>query len=98
MRKEGFFFVGTLVCMTLLLGGCKVRHDHSKQMQQMRVPVDTAQKGYVDEERARAAEAEAELEEEGIFVMPEEPVRGSGTTNIDEEIERMMSGEDVYGE
>ena len=86
--------------VTLMVCGCHVRHDHSKQMQSVRVAVDTAQKNYVDEERAKAA---AEIkDDEGIYVMPKEPESGDlskkSSKNAEDEIERMMKGEDTSGE
>ena len=66
-----------LMGLMLAVSACQVRHDHSKQMQSVRVAVDTAQKNYVDEERAKAA-AEA-AEDEGLTVLPQEPVRGDLT-------------------
>lgn len=95
MRKL-MYVVGVMLAVC----SCQVRHDHSKHMQQVRVPVDSAQKNYVDEDRAKAA-AEAK-DDEGIFVMPEEP-KGSNLTrktsaNAEDEIERMMKGEDTSAE
>lgn len=94
--KKLVYVVGVM----LVVCSCQVRHDHSKHMQQVRVPVDSAQKNYVDEDRAKAA-AEAK-DDEGIFVMPEEP-KGSNLTrktsaNAEDEIERMMKGEDTSAE
>ena len=94
--KKLVYVVGVMLAVC----SCQVRHDHSKHMQQVRVPVDSAQKNYVDEDRAKAA-AEAK-DDEGIFVMPEEP-KGSNLTrktsaNAEDEIERMMKGEDTSGE
>ena len=84
----------------LLACGCQVRHDHSKQVQSVLVDVDTAQKNSVDEERAKIA-AETK-DDEGVYVMPKEPVQGDwakkSSMNVDEEIERMMKGEDTSGE
>ena len=95
MRKL-MYVVGVMLAVC----SCQVRHDHSKHMQQVRVPVDSAQKNYVDEDRAKAA-AEAK-DDEGIFVMPEEP-KGNNLTrktsaNAEDEIERMMKGEDTSAE
>ena len=94
--KKLVYFVGVMLAVC----SCQVRHDHSKHMQQVRVPVDSAQKNYVDEDRAKAA-AEAK-EDEGIYVMPEEPKHGDLTrkasTNVEDEIERMMKGEDTSAE
>ena len=42
-----------LMGLMLAVSACQVRHDHSKQMQSVRVAVDTAQKNYVDDERRR---------------------------------------------
>lgn len=94
--KKLVYIVGVMLAVC----SCQVRHDHSKHMQQVRVPVDSAQKNYVDEDRAKAA-AEAK-DDEGIFVMPEEP-KGSNLTrktsaNAEDEIERMMKGEDTSAE
>lgn len=94
--KKLVYVVGVMLAVC----SCQVRHDHSKHMQQVRVPVDSAQKNYVDEDRAKAA-AEAK-DDEGIFVMPEEP-KGSNLTrktsaNAEDEIERMMKGEDTSAE
>lgn len=94
--KKLVFVVGVL----LVVCSCHVRHDHSKHMQQVRVPVDSAQRNYVDEDRAKAA-AEAK-DDDGIYVMPEEPTQGTLTkkasTNVEDEIERMMKGEDMGAE
>ena len=94
--KKLVYIVGVMLAVC----SCQVRHDHSKHMQQVRVPVDSAQKNYVDEDRAKAA-AEAK-DDEGIFVMPEEP-KGNNLTrktsaNAEDEIERMMKGEDTSAE
>lgn len=94
--KKLVYVVGVMLAVC----SCQVRHDHSKHMQQVRVPVDSAQKNYVDEDRAKAA-AEAK-DDEGIFVMPEEP-KGNNLTrktsaNAEDEIERMMKGEDTSAE
>lgn len=94
--KKLVYVVGVMLAVC----SCQVRHDHSKHMQQVRVPVDSAQKNYVDEDRAKAAE-EAK-DDEGIFVMPEEP-KGNNLTrktsaNAEDEIERMMKGEDTSAE
>lgn len=94
--KKLVYVVGVL----LVVCSCQVRHDHSKHMQQVRVPVDSAQKNYVDEDRVKAA-AEAK-DDEGVYVMPEEPKRGALTkkpsANVEDEIERMMKGEDTCAE
>ncbi len=84
-----------MVCLVLLLGGCQVRHDHSKQMQQMRVPVDTAQRDYVEDVQAEAAAASGMSDDEGLIVVPCEPVPDEGVANVDEQIERMLKGEEV---
>ena len=94
--KKLVYVIGVMLAVC----SCQVRHDHSKHMQQVRVPVDSAQKNYVDEDRAKAA-AEAK-DDEGIFVMPEEP-KGNNLTrktsaNAEDEIERMMKGEDTSAE
>ena len=94
--KKLVYVIGVI----LIVCSCQVRHDHSKHMQSVRVAVDTAQKNYVDEDRAKAA-AEAS-EDEGLMVLPQEPKRGdlsrTPSTNVDAEIERMMKGEDTSGE
>lgn len=81
-----------LFALVLMLAGCnrwRVKHDHSKQMQSVHVPVDSAQKDYVDE-----LEKE-DWENENVIVLPEESDRGSVKGNVDDVIERMMKGEDV---
>ena len=83
--------------LLMVLGACQVRHDHSKKMQSIHVVADTAQKNYVDEDKARA---EAEQKEgDGLVVLPETKESGNlaGTpmTNAEDEIERMMKGEDT---
>lgn len=92
MKKLVFVFV-----VLLALCACnrfRVRHDHSKQMQQVRLPVDTARKDYVDEEKA-----DDSWEDEELIVLPKDPEHGKAPANVDEELERMMKGEDVdFGE
>ena len=91
--KKLVYAVGLL----MVLGACQVRHDHSRKMQSVRVAVDTAQRKYVDEDRA-LSEAE-QVEDDGLVVLPEAKESGNlgGTpmTNADDEIERMMKGEDT---
>ena len=93
--KKLVYVVGVMLAVC----SCQVRHDHSKHMQQVRVPVDTAQKNYVDEERAKAA---ATADDEGVYVIPQEPNRGDlkrkSSENVEDQIERMMKGEDMSGE
>lgn len=87
-----------LVLMALLaLCACnrmRVKHDHSKQVQSVRIPVDTAQKDYVNDVKDES------WKDEDLVVLPEEPEHGksSSSSNIDEEIERMMRGEDLSGQ
>lgn len=67
----------------------RVKHDHSKQMESVRVPVDTAQRNYVDEEKNNS------WEEDELIVIPDEPGNGKSSGNAGDEIERLMRGEAV---
>lgn len=91
MRKLVFLFV-----LLLTLCACnrfRVRHDHSKHVQQVRVPVDTAQKDYVDDVK------DDSWEDEDLIVLPKDIEHGKAPANAGDEIERMMKGEDVdFGE
>lgn len=91
MKKLVFVFF-----LLLTLCACnrfRVRHDHSKQMEQVHVPVDTAQKNYVDDVK------DDSWKDENLIVLPEDVDRGKPSANVDQEIERMMKGEDVgFGE
>jgi hypothetical protein len=67
----------------------RVKHDHSKHMQSVRVPVDTAQKNYVVEEKDNS------WEDEDLIAIPEEPVGNKSSGNAANEVERFMRGETV---
>ena len=82
--KKLFFF---MLFITVLFS-CQVRHDHSKQMQQVRVPVDSAQKDDVQK-------SDDSWQDEGLIEIPQEERVGPPPADIDDKIERMMKGEDV---
>ncbi|MBO6187666.1 MAG: hypothetical protein IJV38_02275 [Prevotella sp.] len=88
MRKAIFVFA---VVMTLCAcGRMRVKHDHSRQMLQMRMPEDTVHVEPVVEEEDTAI-----WDDEPMTVLPQEPEHGKAPANVDEEMERMMRGEDV---
>ena len=67
----------------------RVRHDRSKRMPKMHVPVDTAQKNDI-------AVVDSLKDYEDDIVLPHETVqKQKKIKNIDKKIERMMKGEDV---
>lgn len=79
-----------LFALLLLFGfrSCHVRHDHSKQMPQIRVPVDSTQKNDVaTEDRDWADEDLVEIPEESepLTTLPGE---------TQDELDRMMRGEE----
>ena len=87
MKKLVFVFF-----LLLTLYACnrfRVRHDHSKHMQQVHVPVDTAQRDYVDDIK------DDSWKDEDLIVVPKDVEHGKSPANAGDEIERMMKGEDV---
>ncbi len=87
MKKLVFLFI-----ILLTLGACgrmRVQHDHSQKMESVRVPVDTAQRDYVDEER------DDSWMDEPLMEVPEETGHGPSSSDPGDEVERMMRGEDV---
>jgi len=87
MRKLVLLFF-----VLLMLGACskfRVQHDHSQKMESVRVPVDTAQRDYVDEER------DDSWMDDPIMEVPEETGHVSSSSDPGDEIERFMRGEDV---
>jgi hypothetical protein len=74
----------------MVFGAChrpRVRHDHSKQMQAVRLPVDSDQRNDI------AADVE-NWEDEDENVSDKKRKRKKAPANVDEQIERMMMGED----
>lgn len=71
----------------------RVRHDRSKRMPKMHVPVDTAQKNDI-----KVVDSIRDYED-NIVLPHESNKKQKAIKNIDKEIERMMQGEDVdFGE
>lgn len=93
MRKLLLLFV-----MMMTVCACnrmRVRNDHSKQMPSVRVPVDTAQKDYVDEVKDES------WKDEDLIVVPEQPERpvsSSDSREARDEIESFMRGEEAKEE
>ncbi len=88
MRKLVLLFLALLS-----LSACnrfRVQHDHSQKMESGRVPVDTAQRDYVDEER------DDSWMDEPLMEVPEETGHIRSSSDPGDEVERMMRGEDVY--
>ena len=67
----------------------RVQHDHSKKMESARLPVDSAQKNYVDDVK------DENWKDEDIVVIPDESGSYEHTENVDDVIERIMRGESV---
>lgn len=96
MKKLMFALVALLV-----LGAChrpRVRHDHSKKVQAIRLPVDSAKRNDIAEDDSWKDEALIALPE-GVKLdkgkkgkAPAKPSKAPA--NVDEQIERMMMGQD----
>ncbi len=66
----------------------RVRHDHSKVMESARVPVDTAQRDYVDDMK------DDSWKDEPLISIPEETGNVDYSSDSGEELEKMLSGEE----
>lgn len=74
--------------MLAALVSCEVKHDHSKQMQQARVPVDSAQKDDI-------TKPEESWSDEELIEIPKEERVAPPSADFDKKMEQMMSGKDV---
>ncbi|MBR1548503.1 MAG: hypothetical protein IJ637_07245 [Prevotella sp.] len=96
MRKQtfglmAFLLMGFVLTMAVALSGChrpRVRHDHSKQMMQVRVARDSAQKNDI------ASGSDDDWQDDDLIEIPSESSVGSSDGDGDK-IERLMRGEDV---
>ena len=86
MKKLYLALVILMTCCAC--GRVRVRHDHSRQMPQMRMPKDTTRVNDV-------ADADTSWMDDPMTVLPEEPGRVKAPARAGDDIERMMSGEDV---
>ena len=85
-----------LVLLTVLVA-CRrprVRHDHSKQMQAIRLPVDSAQKNDIATDDSWKDEDLIALPEDIKEVKAPAKKKRKAPANVDEQIERMMMGQD----
>ena len=89
MKKLVFLFVTLL--MLCSCNRMRVKHDHSRKVQSAHVPVDSAQKNYVDDVK------DDSWKDEDVVVLPgeHEVSKKNSSESADSEIERMMKGEDL---
>ena len=87
MKK--LWFLSALALMLCSCNGVRVRHDHSKKMESARVPVDTTQKNYVDDV------TDESWKDEDLVVIPDDEGGAPSLDHADDEIERMMRGENI---
>lgn len=81
--KQLLLVIGVL----MLLVACHIKHDHSKQMPQVRIVADTTQKKDVLAE-------EEEWAEDPLLEIPDVPedINGDATPDEIHELEQMMQG------
>ncbi len=82
--------------LLVALCACQVRHDHSKRMQQVRVALDTTQKGDVQtvEATENAENKKGEEDDDALLAIPDIPDEVDGVSDpaTMREMELMLQG------